>query len=71
MCMNKIRDLNQYKDDKHAKEKVWATDEVMCLCGKRWFAVYDYRTPLHKFECPSCEEQGKVFRTGQDLEVLK
>lgn len=65
---DKIIDLNQHKDKKHAEEKVWAHDEVMCLCGYRWIAVYcAERTWLKKFECPNCEEVGKVFKTGQDL----
>lgn len=65
-----VINLEKFKDEKHIQEKVWATDEVMCLCNYRWWAVYDHRTPLNKFECPNCYTQGKVFKTGQDKEVL-
>lgn len=66
--MDKITDLNQFREDKEANEKAWLHDEVMCLCGYRWIAVYHKeRTWLKKFECPKCLEIGKVFKTGQDL----
>ncbi len=66
--MDKITDLNQFREDKAANEKAWVCDEVMCLCGHRWIALYHKeKTWLKKFECPKCLEVGKVFKTGQDL----
>lgn len=47
----------------------WSHFRYAIYC--KWFAVYDYRTPSNKFECPNCHTQGKVFKTGQDKEVLK
>jgi hypothetical protein len=67
---DKIIDLNQHKDKKHAEEKVWVNDEMLCLCGYRYIACYDYRTPLKKLECAKCRETGKIFRTGQDLTIF-
>ena len=40
--------------------------EVICLkCLKRWIAVYPEETLLKELQCPQCEEQGYVIKTGQ------
>jgi hypothetical protein len=65
--MNKITDINEYREDKLAEKKEWLNNEVMCLCGYRYVAVYHYQTPLKQFKCAKCSETGKIFKTGQDL----
>ena len=45
--------------------------EVICLkCLKRWLAVYPEETLLKDLQCPQCEKQGYVIKTGQTIPDL-
>jgi DNA-directed RNA polymerase subunit RPC12/RpoP len=42
--------------------------EVICLkCLKRWIAIFPQITLLKELQCPQCNEQGFVIKTGQDI----
>jgi len=72
--MNKIVNLGEYKDEKEAAEKAWQSiekacwqsDELMCLCGYRYIAIYEWGILLKDLECKACGKIGQIFKTGQD-----
>ena len=72
--MSKLVDLGKYRaaiaQRSVVSNEIWTFDEVMCLCGERWIAVYEVNTPLKDLECKSCGD-GKVFKTGQDLTIYE
>ena len=43
--------------------------EVMCVkCLKRWVAVYPTDCKLADIECPHCQKQGFVIKTGEEID---
>ena len=46
-----------------------AVVEVMCVkCLKHWVAVYPTDCKLADIECPHCQKQGFVIKTGEEID---
>lgn len=61
--MGKVIDIN--------KDKPHIVSELICVkCGSRWIGTRPLETLLKNIECPSCNKDGGVIETGQDMEEI-
>ena len=62
MPENKIIDMDERRPHEVA--------ELICImCHHRWIGVYPADTPLKALQCPGCNANGAVIKTGQTLET--